>query len=237
MILLPAIDLYEGKAVRLVRGDYRQMTLYSEHPEEQAKAFADQGAAWLHVVDLEGAKEGTTPNFSVVAQLCRTSGLRVEIGGGIRDTDTIARYLDIGAERVILGTKAVTDPDFLEKAVTMVHSHIAVGVDILDGAIAIHGWQEKSTQPVENFFGKLCEMGVQTVICTDISKDGMLGGTNVTLYRDLSRKFALDLIASGGVSSLQDIRSLKELGLYGAILGKALYTGALSLKQALKEVV
>ena len=169
MILLPAIDLYEGKAVRLVRGDYRQMTVYSEHPEEQAKAFADQGAAWLHVVDLEGAKEGMTPNFSVVAQLCRTSGLRVEIGGGIRDTDTIARYLDIGAERVILGTKAVTDPDFLEKAGDDVSfSHRGGALIFWDGAIAIHGWQEKSTQPVEDFFGKLCEMGVQTVICTDI---------------------------------------------------------------------
>lgn len=236
MILLPAIDLYEKKAVRLVRGDYRQMTVYSDNPEAQAKTFAQQGASWLHVVDLEGAKDGTTPNFSVVAEICRTSGLRVEIGGGIRDTDTIARYLDVGAERVILGTKAVADPDFLEKAVMMFHSHIAVGVDILDGAIATHGWQEKSAEPVERFFEKLCALGVKTVICTDISKDGMLAGTNLELYRDLSSRFALDLIASGGVSSMEDIRGLKQLGLYGAILGKALYTGALSLQDALKEV-
>lgn len=236
MILLPAIDLYEKKAVRLVRGDYRQMTVYSEYPQEQAKTFAQQGASWLHVVDLEGAKDGTTPNFSVVAEICRTSGLRVEIGGGIRDTDTIARYLDAGAERVILGTKAVSDPDFLEHAVRTFHSHIAVGVDILEGCIATHGWQEKSTQPVEQFFERLCKLGVKTAICTDISKDGMLAGTNLDLYKDLSKRFSLDLIASGGVSSLEDIRGLKQMGLCGAILGKALYTGALSLQDALKEV-
>lgn len=236
MILLPAIDLYEKKVVRLTRGDYAQMTVYNDDPVAQAKLFQDAGAQWLHTVDLEGAKDGSTPNYSVIEAICKDTSLKVEIGGGIRSLDTIQKYLDAGVERVILGTKAVTDPAFLEESLDKFGSHIAVGVDIKDGKIAIKGWLETAQDSVEDFFTKLCKLGVSTVICTDVSKDGMLAGTNVDLYRQLSQKFSLDLIASGGVSSREDLTRLKELGLYGAILGKALYTGALDLKAALREM-
>lgn len=236
MILLPAIDLYEKKVVRLTRGDYAQMTVYNDDPVAQAKLFQDAGAQWLHTVDLEGAKDGSTPNYSVIEAICKDTNLKVEIGGGIRSLDTIQKYLDAGVERVILGTKAVTDPAFLEESLDKFGSHIAVGVDIKDGKIAIKGWLETAQDSVEDFFTKLCKLGVSTVICTDVSKDGMLSGTNVDLYRQLSQKFSLDLIASGGVSSQEDLTRLKELGLYGAILGKALYTGALDLKAALREM-
>ena len=201
MILLPAIDLYEGKVVRLTRGDYGNMTVYRDDPAAQAAEFQAAGAAWLHTVDLEGA-----------------------------------RYLDAGVERVILGTQAVTDPEFLEAAVRRFGAQAAVGVDLKDGAIAIRGWKETAPEPAEQFFARLCALGVRTVICTDVSRDGMLGGTNVALYQGLSRQFDLDLIASGGVSSIEDLQQLKEIGLYGAILGKALYTGALELRRALREV-
>ena len=233
MILLPAIDLYEGKVVRLTRGDYGNMTVYRDDPAAQAAEFQAAGAAWLHTVDLEGARDGGTPNFEVIRQICRSTGLKVEIGGGIRSLDTIARYLDAGVERVILGTQAVTDPEFLEAAVRRFG---AQGVDLKDGAIAIRGWKETAPEPAEQFFARLCALGVRTVICTDVSRDGMLGGTNVALYRALSQQFDLDLIASGGVSSMEDLQRLKEIGLYGAILGKALYTGALELRRALREV-
>ncbi len=236
MILLPAIDLYEKKVVRLTRGDYAQMTVYNDDPVAQAKLFQEAGAQWLHTVDLEGAKDGSTPNYSVIEAICKDTSLKVEIGGGIRSLDTIQKYLDAGVERVILGTKAVTDPAFLEESLDKFGSHIAVGVDIKDGKIAIKGWLETAQDSVEDFFTKLCKLGVSTVICTDVSKDGMLAGTNVDLYRQLSQKFSLDLIASGGVSSQEDLTRLKELGLYGAILGKALYTGALDLKAALREM-
>jgi phosphoribosylformimino-5-aminoimidazole carboxamide ribotide isomerase len=236
MILLPAIDLYEKKVVRLTRGDYAQMTVYNDDPVAQAKLFQDAGAQWLHTVDLEGAKDGSTPNYSVIEAICKDTNLKVEIGGGIRSLDTIQKYLDAGVERVILGTKAVTDPAFLEESLDKFGSHIAVGVDIKDGKIAIKGWLETAQDSVEDFFTKLCKLGVSTVICTDVSKDGMLAGTNVDLYRQLSQKFSLDLIASGGVSSQEDLTRLKALGLYGAILGKALYTGALDLKAALREM-
>lgn len=236
MILLPAIDLYEKKVVRLTRGDYAQMTVYNDDPVAQAKLFQDAGAQWLHTVDLEGAKGGSTPNYSVIEAICKDTNLKVEIGGGIRSLDTIQKYLDAGVERVILGTKAVTDPAFLEESLDKFGSHIAVGVDIKDGKIAIKGWLETAQDSVEDFFTKLCKLGVSTVICTDVSKDGMLAGTNIDLYRQLSQKFSLDLIASGGVSSQEDLARLKELGLYGAILGKALYTGALDLKAALREM-
>ena len=218
MILLPAIDLYEGKVVRLTRGDYSRMTVYREDPLDQAREFEIAGAAWLHTVDLEGARDGTTPNFRVVAELCRSTGLQVEVGGGIRTLEAVARYLDAGAARVILGTA------------------VAVGVDLKDGAIAIKGWRETAPEPAEAFFQRLVDWGVRTVICTDVSRDGMLGGTNVALYQSLAERLPLQLIASGGVSSLEELRRLKALGLYGAILGKALYTGALSLRDALGEV-
>ena len=236
MILLPAIDLYEGKVVRLTRGDYGNMTVYRDDPAAQAAEFQAAGAGWLHTVDLEGARDGGTPFLEVIRKICRTTGLKVETGGGIRSLDVIARYLDAGVERVILGTQAVTDPEFLEAAVCRFGAQAAVGVDLKDGAIAIRGWKETAPEPAEQFFARLCALGVRTVICTDVSRDGMLGGTNVALYRALSQRFDLDLIASGGVSSIKDLQQLKQNGLYGAILGKALYTGALELRRALREV-
>ena len=236
MILLPAIDLYEGKVVRLTRGDYGNMTVYRDDPAAQAAEFQAAGAGWLHWGDVAGARSGGTPIFLLFRQICRTTGLKVEIGGGIRSLDVIARYLDAGVERVILGTQAVTDPEFLEAAVCRFGSHAAVGVDLKEGAIAIRGWKETVPEPAEQFFARLCALGVRTVICTDVSRDGLLGGTNVALYRELSQRFDLDLIASGGVSSIKDLQQLKQIGLYGAILGKALYTGALELHRALKEV-
>ena len=247
MILLPAIDLYEKKVVRLTRGDYAQMTVYNDDPVAQAKLFQDAGAQWLHTVDLEGAKDGSTPNYSVIEAICKDTNLKVEIGGGIRSLDTIQKYLDAGVERVILGTKAVTDPAFLEESLDKFGSHIAVGVDIKDGKIAIKGWLETAQDSVEDFFTKLCKLGVSTVICTDVSKDGMLAGTNVDLYRQLSQKFSLDLIASGGVSSQEDLTrggisseaellELQQMGTAAAILGKSLYTGALDLARCVQLV-
>ncbi len=233
MILLPAIDLYEKKAVRLLEGDYRKMTVYSDDPLSVAHDFAVQGAEWIHMVDLEGAREGTTPNLEVVAGIVRNTSLSVEVGGGIRSMEVAGRYLEAGVARVILGTAAVTDEDFLREALRCYGERIAVGVDLKDGYVAIKGWLETSAYTAEEFLGKMQKMGVRTVICTDISRDGAMRGTNLALYADLSRRYSLQLIASGGVSSLSDVRALAGMGLYGAIVGKAYYTGAISLREAI----
>lgn len=233
MILLPAIDLYEKKAVRLLEGDYRKMTVYSDDPLSVAHDFAVQGAEWIHMVDLEGAREGTTPNLEVVAGIVRNTSLSVEVGGGIRSMEVAGRYLEAGVARVILGTAAVTDEDFLREALRCYGERIAVGVDLKDGYVAIKGWLETSAYTAEEFLGKMQKMGVRTVICTDISRDGAMRGTNLALYADLSRRYSLQLIASGGVSSLSDVRALAGMGLYGAIVGKAYYAGAISLREAI----
>lgn len=233
MKLFPAIDLYEGAAVRLLRGDYQQMTVYHPNPLEQAQKFRDAGAEYLHMVDLEGAKTGGTPNFEVVKSIVEKSGLKVEIGGGVRSMEVAEQYISCGVMRVILGTAALTDPTFLEEAVSRFGDKIAVGVDIQNGMVAIKGWTEVSKTPFLEFCKTLQQMGVSTVICTDISKDGMLSGTNLELYQTLNSQFSMNIIASGGVSTLDDIQKLKNLGMYGAILGKALYTGTLDLKEAL----
>ena len=236
MLIFPAIDLYGGEAVRLYKGDYAQKTVYAHDPAQVARDFEAAGAQWIHLVDLEGAKSGETPNLSAIEKIVRSTGLKAQAGGGIRSLEVIRRYLDIGLARVILGTAAVTDPKFLERALDRFGSQAAVGVDLKDGAIAIKGWKETAPERAEDFFTRLCGLGVKTVICTDISKDGMLGGANVELYKTLSQQFPLDFIASGGVTSISDLQALKELGLYGAIQGKALYTGALDLGVALREV-
>lgn len=233
MILLPAIDLYEKKAVRLLEGDYRKMAVYSDDPLSVAHDFAVQGAEWIHMVDLEGAREGTTPNLEVVAGIVRNTSLSVEVGGGIRSMEVAGRYLEAGVARVILGTAAVTDEDFLREALRCYGERIAVGVDLKDGYVAIKGWLETSAYTAEEFLGKMQKMGVRTVICTDISRDGAMRGTNLALYADLSRRYSLQLIASGGVSSLSDVRALAGMGLYGAIVGKAYYTGAIPLREAI----
>ena len=233
MILLPAIDLYDKKAVRLFQGDYRQMTVYNNDPCAVAKEFKAAGAEWVHMVDLEGAKTGDTPNFDVVAKVTQ-SGLRVEIGGGIRSEDTVRKYLDAGVSRVILGTAALKNRPFLCNMVEKYGEAIAVGVDCRDGYVAIHGWTETSDMRCEDFFAVLQDIGVQTVICTDISRDGAMRGTNRELYRDLSEAFRVRIVASGGVSCLEDVIALRKLDLYGAIIGKAWYTGAIDLKEALE---
>ena len=234
MLILPAIDLYEKKAVRLLKGDYAQMTVYSEHPEEIAEDFKACGAEWIHMVDLEGARDGSTPNFEVVAGIAQNSGLKVEIGGGIRSMETVTKYLEAGVSRVILGTAAVKDAAFLKEAAERYGERIAVGADIKDGRIAIRGWLEVSGFTAMDFCRQMQQMGIRTLICTDIDKDGAMKGTNHELYRQLSEELELDIVASGGVSSLEDVRRLREQGLYGAIIGKAYYTGAVDLREAIE---
>lgn len=234
MIILPAIDLYGGECVRLLRGDYNRMTVYDKHPENVAKAFEKSGAAHIHIVDLEGAKSGGVPNIDTIKKIISATNLSAEVGGGIRSEETVAAYIDAGVSRVILGTAAVENPGFAEKMAATYGGKIAVGVDIKDGFVAVKGWTEKSAYGYEEFFDKLQDMGVETVICTDISKDGAMQGTNLDLYRSLKDKFSMNIIASGGVSSLDDIKSLAEIGVYGAIVGKAYYTGAVTIEDALR---
>jgi len=235
MELFPAIDIIDGCAVRLVRGDYAQKTVYSDNPLAVAKEFAEAGATYMHMVDLEGAKNGGTPNLETIREIVENLGLKVQVGGGIRDEETVKEYLEAGVFRVILGTAAVTNPKFLQKMIDTHGEKIAVGVDIKDGMVAIKGWVEISEETCFDFCEKLQNMGVATIICTDISKDGLLSGTNIELYRELTEKFSLNIIASGGVTDLDDIHKLREMGLYGAILGKALYTGNINLEDALAE--
>ena len=234
MELFPAIDLIGGCAVRLVKGDYAQKTVYSDNPAEVAKSFAAAGAKYLHVVDLEGAKDGGTPNLETIRNIVEQGGLLVEVGGGIRSEEVIKKYLDVGVFRVILGTAAVQKPAFLEEMVQKYGEKIAVGVDIKDGMVAIKGWTEVSAESCFDFCEKLQKIGVKTIICTDISKDGLLSGTNLELYKELSEKFSVDIVASGGVTTLDDVKKLADMGMYGAILGKALYTGNIDLKAAVE---
>ena len=235
MIIFPAIDLFEKKAVRLYKGEYSKMTVYSDDPPKLAEAFRAAGASWLHMVDLEGAKCGGTPNFDIAAKIIRTSGLSVELGGGIRDEETVLRYLDAGVNRVILGTAAANNLNFVADMVAKYGSAIAVGVDLRDGMVAVKGWTETTGLSGMDYCKSLEEIGVQTVICTDISRDGAMAGANRALYRDLMETSKMRFIASGGVSSLEDVRALKELHLYGAIIGKAYYTGAIKLADAITE--
>lgn len=234
MIIFPAIDLYDRKAVRLLKGDYRNMTVYSDNPLEIARDFEKCGAGHIHMVDLEGAKDGTTPNLSVVEQIAGNTSLFVEIGGGIRSMETVNRYFSAGVSRVILGTAAVNDEAFLQEAVGRYGERIAVGADVKDGCIAIRGWLEKSQVTLDAFLDRMQSLGIKNVICTDISRDGAMQGTNLALYQELSRKYSMDITASGGVSSMEDIAALKRMELYGAIIGKAYYTGAIDLRKAIE---
>lgn len=234
MNIFPAIDLYDKKAVRLYKGDYDQMTIYSERPWEIAIDFERQGAKFIHVVDLEGAKTGKTPNLEIIKKIASSTNLFLEIGGGIRDMEVVKTYLENGASRVILGTSAVNDEAFLKEAILKYGEKIAVGADVKDGYIAIKGWTQKSQYSLEEFLNKMQALGVKTVICTDISKDGAMKGTNLELYSALSQKYSLDIIASGGVSSIEDVKALRKMELYGAIIGKAYYTGAIDLKEAIE---
>ena len=234
MKIFPAIDLFDGKAVRLLRGRYEDMTIYSEDPPAIGRDFAAAGAEYIHIVDLEGAKDGTTPNFDTVCRIKKESGCFCEIGGGIRSTAVIEKYLDAGMDRVILGTAAVTDRAFLEEAVGRWGDKIAVGIDLKDGCVAIRGWTEKTQLTAEDFCEQMQKLGVKTIIVTDISKDGAMKGTNHELYERLSERFGMQLVASGGVSTIEDVKRLAQRGLYGAIIGKAYYTGAIDLKEAIE---
>ena len=232
MLILPAIDLYEGKAVRLKRGNYAQVTVYSDDPPILLSTFEQNGAKEVHVVDLEGARDGATPNLALIRKMKRSTSLVMEVGGGVRSMDTVKAYLeDAGVDRVILGTAAVTDPAFLEDAVKRYGGMIAVGVDIKDGCVAIRGWTEKSDLDAFGFCRRMQDIGVKTLIVTDISRDGMLAGANLALYENLTNEFSLNIIASGGVSSVHDIAALKGAKVYGAIVGKALYEGTVNLKE------
>lgn len=234
MNIFPAIDLFEGKAVRLYKGDYNQMTVYCEEPEKVAVYFKECGAEYIHLVDLEGAKSGETPNFETVKKIIEASGLKAEIGGGIRSEEVIEKYINAGAYRVILGTAAATDPEFLERVAKKYGERIAVGCDLKDGLVATKGWTDTTKETGEQFFERVQKLGIKTVICTDISRDGAMKGTNLELYKELSQKFSIDIIASGGVTDMNDIENLNKMDIYGAILGKAIYTGNIDLKTAIK---
>ncbi len=234
MYIYPAIDLYGHKAVRLYKGDYAQMTLYSDDPVAVAKDFKSKGAKFIHVVDLEGAKIGEPKHLDIVERIVKETGLFVEIGGGIRNMETVSAYLNAGAGRVILGTAAVTDEEFLKATLEKYGEKIAVGADVADGRIVIKGWIEKSEYTLDSFMEKMQMLGVKTVICTDVSKDGAMQGTNRTLYQELKKKYTLNVIASGGVSSLADVEVLAKANVYGAIIGKAYYIGAIDLQKAIE---
>lgn len=234
MKIFPAIDLYQGKAVRLFKGDYNEMSVYNDDPVSVAKDFEKAGAKYVHLVDLEGAKFDSTPNFSVVERIAKETDLFVEIGGGIRSMERMEQYLSCGVDRVILGTAAVTDEEFLKNAIKKYGDKIAVGADVKDGFVAIKGWLEKSAYDVDTFFEKMQSIGVKTIICTDVSKDGAMKGTNRELYKKLVGRYAVNVVASGGVSSMDDVYALKEIGVDGAIIGKAYYTGKINLSEAVK---
>jgi len=234
MKIFPAIDLFDKKAVRLLKGDYNNMTVYSDKPWEFAKDFENNGAEYIHIVDLEGAKCGKTPNIDVIEKIINSCNLFVEVGGGIRSLDVLEKYIDIGVDRVILGTAAVTNEAFLIEAVKKYREKIAVGVDIADGFVAIKGWTEKSKYTCFEFCEKMQNLGIETIICTDISKDGAMKGTNYSLYEELSEKFNINITASGGISSIDDVKKLANLGIYGAIIGKAYYLGAISIRDAVE---
>ena len=234
MLIYPAIDLYGGKAVRLYKGDYAQMTVYNDDPVAVARDFAAKGAEWIHIVDLEGAKSGLTPNLPTILAIKQATGLKCEVGGGIRTMETIETYLSAGIDRVILGTAAVTEPGFVEEAVLRWGGKIAVGMDIRDGFVAIKGWTETSRETAMDFCAKMEKIGVRTMICTDISRDGAMQGANHNLYRELSTRFGIRFIASGGVSTMEDVQRLSDMQLHGAIIGKAYYPGAIDLAQAIE---
>ena len=234
MNIFPAIDLIDGKAVRLVKGDYAQMTVYSDNPLEVARDFERQGAKYIHLVDLEGALDGTTPNLETVKRIAKETGLFCEVGGGIRDMETVDKYLESGVDRVILGTAAVKDEAFLQAALAKYGDKIAVGIDIKDGFVAIKGWTESSGIDPFAFTEKMQNLGVKYIICTDVSKDGAMKGTNLELYKELSEKFSVNITASGGVSHLEDVQALRKMHIYGAIIGKAYYIGAIDLAEAVE---
>lgn len=236
MKIFPAIDLIDGQAVRLYQGDYAQKTVYSTGPAAVAAAFRDAGARYLHVVDLDGAKDGTAANLDTIAAIAKLDGIYLEVGGGIRTEERIRQYLDLGVDRCVLGTAAVRDFDFTARMAETFGERIAVGVDTKRGIVAVNGWMELSGEVGTYFCRRLAEAGIRSVIYTDISRDGAEKGTNLELYRELREMVPdLELTASGGISSLEELRALRDMGVQAAILGKSLYTGRLDLAAVLAE--
>lgn len=235
MEIYPGIDIRDGKVVRLTQGDYGRMTVYLDNPAEAAERFAKDGARNLHLVDLDGARDGSASNEEAIRAVAERSRLFLQIGGGIRDETRVRKYLDMGMGRVILGTAALEDSGFLRRMLDMYGDKIAVSVDARDGMVAVRGWRETTAEDSLDFCGKLRDAGVSVVIYTDISKDGMGGGTNLDIYRKLVRETGLNIIASGGISYPNEIIELKNAGAYGAIVGKALYDGRLKLREVLEK--
>ena len=236
MQIFPAIDLRGGQVVRLYQGDYDRETVYGADPRAQAREFLDAGAQYLHVVDLDGARDGSAANFDSIAAIARQGGLYIEAGGGLRTEERIRRYLDLGVNRCILGTAAVKDFDFTARMARTYGDRIAVGVDARDGYVAVNGWKELSREKGVDFCRRLRDAGVKAVIYTDISRDGAGRGTNLELYQELVRIEGLEITASGGISTLEELRRLEGMGVRAAILGRALYDGRLDLRTVLREV-
>lgn len=233
MIILPAIDLKDGTCVRLLRGDYATAHKVAESPVETAQRFQSDGAQWLHMVDLDGAKDGSPKNRETILRVCSSCQLHIEIGGGIRDMETVAFYLEHGISRVILGSAAVNHPDFVKQAVKEYGGHVVVGIDARDGMVAAEGWINTSKVHYLELAKRMEAIGVEKIIFTDIAQDGTLAGPNLTQLDELNRAVSCDIIASGGVSNRDDIARLEKLKMYGAICGKAIYTGDLDLKEAI----
>jgi len=234
MKILPAIDIIGGQAVRLYKGDYEKMTVYAKNAADFARKFEEMGAKNLHLVDLDGAKSGENTNLSVIGDIIKSTSLSVEIGGGIRSMQSAEKYINLGADRIIIGTAAVTDPKFLREAIKEFGSRVAVGADLKDGYVAIRGWLEKTALTCDQFFTRMISEGVETVICTDVSRDGAMKGTNLSLYEEILSRHSVKLIASGGVGSIEDIETLDSLGVYGAIIGKAYYENLIDIRKAME---
>ena len=235
MTIYPAIDIIDGKCVRLVQGDYSQKTTFSDSPLDVAKKWRSMGGEFIHLVDLDGAKSGDTPNFELVTRIAKALDIPVEIGGGIRNMETVDKYLQNGVFRVIIGTAAVKNPEFVREAVEKYDDRIVVGIDAKDGMAAISGWEDVSEAPALELAKRMRDYGVKSIIYTDIATDGMLGGPNIEAMREMKNNVDVEIVASGGVSSIDDVRKLKETGVEGAIIGKALYTGDIDLKLAIEE--
>ena len=234
MKIFPAIDIIDGSAVRLLKGDYAKKTVYADNPCSVAKEFEEMGAEYLHVVDLDGAKGGGTPNFDTIRNIIENTTLKVEVGGGIRSADTIEKYINAGVFRVILGTVAIKDPQFTAEMIKKYGDKIAVGVDISNDYAASDGWTQVSGVSCDDIFTRLQNDGAKTIICTDISKDGAMSGTNIDLYRRLSDKYSVNIVASGGISDIDDVKKLAQMNIYGAILGKSLYEETIDLGEAIE---
>lgn len=234
MIIYPAVDIKDGRCVRLVQGQFNDVTIYSDNPVEMALNFEKMGAQYLHVVDLDGARLGEPRNIAVISEMAVKMGIPLQLGGGIRTIEMIEIILCKGMQRVILGTSAVRDPNLIRKAVGTFGSNLAVAIDARDGMVAIEGWAKTSEFTAIGFAKKMEELGAKTIIYTDISRDGMLSGPNLKAMEEMSKAVNIEVIASGGVRNIEDIKNLRETGMSGVIVGKALYTGDVDLREAIK---